>query len=63
MDIPLSTRTSADRDPVNNENNVAIVDDATSTGELSPAERARLLRKLDRHILPLLSLLYFLSFL
>ncbi|KAI9570109.1 major facilitator superfamily domain-containing protein [Boletus coccyginus] len=51
----------ADRNPVNNERDVATVDGAT--GQLSPAERARLLRKLDRHLLPPVSLLYFLSFL
>ena len=31
--------------------------------ELSPAERARILRKLDVHLLPFVSLLYLLSFL
>ncbi|KAI9462068.1 MFS general substrate transporter [Boletus coccyginus] len=59
--LPLSTRASADRNPVNNERNVATVDGAI--GEHSPAECARLLRKLDRHLLPLVSLLYLLSFL
>ena len=48
MDIPM--RASGDTDPVNNV-------------ELSRAERTRLLRKLDRHLLPLVSLLYLLSFL
>ncbi|KAI9571124.1 major facilitator superfamily domain-containing protein [Boletus coccyginus] len=59
--LPLSTRASADRNPVNNERDVATVEGAA--GGLIPAERARLLRKLDRHLLPLVSLLYFLSFL
>ena len=52
--MPLSARESVETDPVNNEKD---------TVELSPAERARLLRKLDWHLLPLVSLLYLLSFL
>jgi hypothetical protein len=50
----MSTRASVDTDPVNNEKDIV---------ELSPAERARLLRKLDWHLLPLVSLLYLLAFL
>ena len=50
----MSTRASVDTDPINSEKDIV---------ELSPAERARLLRKLDWHLLPLVSLLYLLSFL
>ena len=50
----MSTRASVDTDPINNEKGIV---------QLSPAERARLLRKLDWHLLPLVSLLYLLSFL
>jgi hypothetical protein len=64
--MPLSTTRSAlnvaDTD-LNNEKEVAAVDGASDVVELSPAERARLLRKLDLHLLPLVSLLYLLSFL
>jgi len=60
---PLSTRASVDTKPVNNEKDVVAVDGASDVVELSPAERARLLRKLDWHLLPLVSLLYLLSFL
>lgn len=42
---------------------VSIVDGTSDIGELDPADRARLLRKLDWHILPLVTLLYLLSFL
>ena len=51
-----STRASIETDPVNNEKNATV-------GDVERAERARLLRKLDRHLLPLVSLLYLLSFL
>ena len=58
-----STRESVDTDPTNNEKNVAVIDGASDVVELNPAERAKLLRKLDWHLLPLVSLLYLLSFL
>ena len=62
--MPLSTRAPsvADTD-LNNEKDVPAVDGAGDVVELSPAERAKLLRKLDLHLLPLLSLLYLLAFL
>ena len=40
-----------------------LVEGDSDVLELSPAERARLLRKLDWHLLPLVSLLYLLCFL
>ena len=58
-----STRESVDTDPTNSEKNVAVIDGASDVVELNPAERAKLLRKLDWHLLPLVSLLYLLSFL
>lgn len=58
-----STRESVDADAVNNEKDFAVVDDAKDVVGLSPVERARLLRKIDWHLLPLVSLLYLLSFL
>ena len=58
-----STTASIDTDSDNDGKQIAAVDDASSVMELSPTERARLLRKLDRHLLPFVSLLYFLSFL
>ena len=61
--MPPSARASVDTDVVNNEKDVAVVDGVINAVELSPAERARLLRKVDRHLLPLASLLYLLSFL
>ncbi|KAF8557618.1 MFS general substrate transporter [Imleria badia] len=58
-----SVRASVDTDPVNNEKNIAVVDGASDVVELSRAEHAKLLRKLDWHLLPFVSLLYLLSFL
>ena len=58
-----STRESVDTDPTNSEKNVAVIDGASDVVELNPAERAKLLRKLDWHLLPLVSLLYLLSIL
>lgn len=59
-----STRTSVDTVAFNDEKGVVVVRDEVSyVLELSPAERTRLLRKIDLHLLPLVSLLYFLSFL
>ncbi|KAG9316743.1 hypothetical protein JVU11DRAFT_2803 [Chiua virens] len=51
--MPPSTKGSVE---IDDGKEVAIV-------PLDPAERARLLRKVDWHILPLVSLLYLLSFL
>ena len=62
-DMPPSTRASVDTGPVKYEKDVTLVDSASAVVELSPAERARLLRKVDWHLLPLVSLLYFLCFL
>jgi len=59
----MSTRASVDTDPVNNEKDVTLANDSGDVVELSLAERGRLLRKLDWHLLPLVSLLYLLSFL
>ncbi|KAH7920703.1 MFS general substrate transporter [Leucogyrophana mollusca] len=39
------------------------IEEKEVVGELSPTERARILRKLDWHLLPFVSLLYLLSFL
>ena len=62
--MPPSTRESADTDHVNNEKATIVRHDGVSdVVELSPAERARLLRKVDCHLLPLVSLLYLLCFL
>ena len=61
--MPPSTRASVDTGPVKYEKDVTLVDGASDAVELSPAERARLLRKVDWHLLPLVSLLYFLCFL
>lgn len=52
---------SVDTEPVNKEKEVNDAGDHVV--ELGPTERARLLRKLDWHLLPLVSLLYLLSFL
>ena len=57
-----STVASANKDPINDEK-VAASDGVKEVLELSPTERARLLRKLDWHLLPLVSFLYLLSFL
>ncbi|KAI9571127.1 major facilitator superfamily domain-containing protein [Boletus coccyginus] len=59
----MSIRASVDTDPVNNEKGVILANGASDVVELSLGERARLLRKLDWHLLPLVSLLYLLSFL
>ncbi|KAH0827980.1 hypothetical protein J3R83DRAFT_3620 [Lanmaoa asiatica] len=62
--MPPSTRAIVCTDAVENEKDVSIIVDGARDGvELSPAERARLLRKVDWHLLPLVSLLYLLSFL
>lgn len=61
--MPPSTRASVDTGSANHEKDFAVVDGAKDVVELSPAERARLLRKIDWHLLPLVSLLYLLSFL
>lgn len=52
-----------DLDHNDNEKDVSLVDGASDIVELGPTARARLLRKLDWHILPLVSLLCLLSFL
>ncbi|KAG8214045.1 DNA topoisomerase [Butyriboletus roseoflavus] len=62
-DMPPSTKESVDADAINNEKDFAVVDDAKDVVGLSSVERARLLRKIDWYLLPLVSLLYLLSFL
>lgn len=61
MDTPSSTRVHADT--TNNEKDDPLVYGSSNVMELSSVERARLLRKLDWHLLPQVTLLYFLSFL
>jgi len=58
----LSSTASTNKDPIDDEKAV-VSDGAREVLEFSPTERARLLRKLDWHLLPLVSLLYLLSFL
>lgn len=59
-----STTTLVDTDStINNEKDVTFVEDVSDVVELDPAERVRLLRKVDRKILPVVSLLYLLCFL
>ena len=63
MNMPASTNEvglDTDRSGDKSKKDVAVVDDVV---KLSPAERTRLLHKLDWHLLPLVSLLYLLSFL
>ncbi|KAF8444766.1 major facilitator superfamily domain-containing protein [Boletus edulis BED1] len=59
--MPPSTSANAKTDLDNIEKDVDPVHDVSL--ELNLAERTRLLRKLDRHLLPLVTLLYLLSFL
>lgn len=61
--MPSLTRVGVDLDHNDNEKDVSLVDGASDIVELGPTARARLLRKLDWHILPLVSLLCLLSFL
>ena len=63
MNMPTSTKEvglDTDRSSDKSEKDVAVVYDVV---KLSPAEHTRLLHKLDWHLLPLVSLLYLLSFL
>lgn len=48
---------------LNKEESGTLAEVASDIVELGPAERARLLRKLDLHVLPIVSLLYLLCFL
>lgn len=50
-------------DIIEKEKPVEVLDDVMDTLDHDPQERARILRKLDWHILPLISALYLLSFL
>ena len=51
-------------DIINNEKAaIKALDDIMDTLDLSAKEHARILRKLDWHILPIISLLYLLAFL
>lgn len=61
--MPSSTTTCVDTDTLNNDKDVDFVEHADDVVGLDPAERSRLLRKLDWHLLPLVSLLYLLCFL
>jgi hypothetical protein len=64
--IPMaSTTTLVDTDTINNEKDISFVEDVglRDVVGLDPAERARLLRKVDWQILPVVSLLYLLCFL
>lgn len=58
-----STTTLVDTDTINDEKDVTFVEDVSDVVELHPAERARLLRKVDWQVLPVVSLLYLLCFL
>ena len=59
-----STTTLVDTDStINNEKDVTFVEDVSDVVGLDPTERVRLLRKVDRKILPVVSLLYLLCFL
>ena len=55
-------KVGVDTESINNEKPVIkVLDDVTDTLDLSAKEHARILRKLDWHILPLISLLCLLS--
>ncbi|KZP18813.1 MFS general substrate transporter [Athelia psychrophila] len=59
--MPLSP--SLWNDHFNEEDHVDRKEEEEEPGDLLPAERNRILRKLDWHLMPVVSILYFLSFL
>ncbi|KZP18356.1 MFS general substrate transporter [Athelia psychrophila] len=59
----MSLCPSLSNDTLNEKDHVARKEEEEGPGELLPAERNRILRKLDWHLLPFVSILYLLSFL
>jgi hypothetical protein len=61
--FPTSQPAGSEKPFYDDENDIAQTDEHPNVTEVDSGERKRILRKLDSHLLPIVTLLYLLSFL